>query len=858
MSAASIIVELLMKTGSFVTDNERAAKSMQKLKKEAYDTGRQIGDSLNGIGSAIGITLTIAGLTALVKSSIDAADHLNDLSKKTGIAVETLGGLGFAASNAGGDLDTMAAGAGKLNKQIAAAASGNKDAIDLFKTMGISIRDTSGQLKTADAVIIEMAGHFEGWEDGPEKAALALRAFGKAGEGMIPVLDDGAKSLRDSIAYYNKYSGVTAEVARKSDQFNDTLGKINLLTGSFGRTLASELLTPMQTLADRWLDAKEKGDGLKSTAESLVSVFKGVATVIAFVGSTVQIVGDRIGAFAAQLGVLLELGQQARQNKGMFDIFGSAALSVDDYKAAMAKVVAIQSAARDSTAETQKSFHALIDTMNGKGGAGPGGAAAFNDRRFEGERPQPKARAPLLPDSGAAGSAAAEAQKLYEGQVQAARAFGQQQKAVFDYANRTLDVVFEQGLTSLRSYYDQQGAVRDQALREELQAIDLEIAARRKESQDAKLNPAQQLDATNKLREAERKRSETTVEAARSASLARLEEQKTFEQYAERFISLQGAMADAAGDDRLSASLKISRQIADAQRTLAAVGADPGMADELRRQLEGRADLAESQKQYARLVERSGFEEDRVLRRAQEGGASELDTLRALGAERARSLTQLGLLVDQATELALQTGSPDAIANAERLTAAYEKAAAEVSPMLLKIRDDGAQVGETLASGLADAALEGDGFLDTLHNLDKALARIALNELFTKPFGDWVKNLVGGNGQQSGGGGWIGAVGDAIGSFFGGGMAGGGSTAPNTLYQVGEHGPELYDDGRHQLLLTGASRGRIDPNPRMQGGGRTQVVNQQFVLPNRIDKRTQAQVGADSARGLAVANLRNN
>ena len=66
-------------------------------------------------GLAIGVAFT-AGISALgymVKSSIDAADHLNDLSQKTGVAVETLGGIGFAASQAGSSLDNVAGAIGK-------------------------------------------------------------------------------------------------------------------------------------------------------------------------------------------------------------------------------------------------------------------------------------------------------------------------------------------------------------------------------------------------------------------------------------------------------------------------------------------------------------------------------------------------------------------------------------------------------------------------------------------------------------------------------------------------------------------------------------------------------------------------
>ena len=78
------------------------------------------------VTGAYGRLAAIAGtaLAALnVKSAIDAADHLNDLSKSTGVAVGTLGGLGFAATQAGSDLDSAAKAFGKLNLSVAKAAA---------------------------------------------------------------------------------------------------------------------------------------------------------------------------------------------------------------------------------------------------------------------------------------------------------------------------------------------------------------------------------------------------------------------------------------------------------------------------------------------------------------------------------------------------------------------------------------------------------------------------------------------------------------------------------------------------------------------------------------------------------------
>jgi hypothetical protein len=295
MAAGQITVDLLLKTGSFETDTKRAAANLRKLEKEAVAIGKSFG---------VAFTSAAIGLGYLVKSSIDAQDNLNDLAKKTGVAVETLGGIGFAASQAGGDLESTAAGLGKLNKTIAEAAAGNKDAAEFFQVLGIAVRDSAGKIKDAGTIYLEVADKFAAFEDGPNKAALALRGFGKAGLDQIPVLNEGAAALQQNIDYYKRYSGVTAESAKRADEFNDTQKKLGLLMAAFGNVLTAEALPLLKTLADRFLKAKEEGDGFQTGAEGITSVLKGLVVAGAYVADTFGGIGREIGALAAQSRVL--------------------------------------------------------------------------------------------------------------------------------------------------------------------------------------------------------------------------------------------------------------------------------------------------------------------------------------------------------------------------------------------------------------------------------------------------------------------------------------------------------------------------------------------------------------------------
>jgi hypothetical protein len=200
----------------------------------------------------------------------------------------------------------------------------------------------------------------------------------------------------------------------------------------------------------------------------------------------------------------------------------------------------------------------------------------------------------------------------------------------------------------------------------------------------------------------------------------------------------------------------------------------------------------------------------------------------------------------------------------------------------MKIRDVGREAGESIASGFEDAVTQGKGLRAMLKGIGDDLSRILTRNLITKPAGDYLSNLIGGNGQASGGGGLIGSILNAAGAYFGGsgfsafdtsgyitsggtslgslglggGRAIGGPTMPNTAYPIAERQPEVYSDGSRSWLITGSQRGRVDPNPSMAAAP-VNVTNH-FTVQGNVDRRTQSQIAAQAGRSVAAASSRNN
>lgn len=300
----SLVVSLEANMAKFTSDMGKAAYQTEQAMQQMQRSANATHDMLVGMAQGIAGALSVGLFVDLVRGSIEAADSLRDMSQKTGIAVETLNGMGLAASLAGGSLDGMVAAAGKLNKSIAEAGQGGNEQAEAFKAMGISVKDASGDLKTADVVMAEMADKFATYADGPEKVAIAMALMGKSGADQIPVLNDGGDAMRANIEYAKQYSGVTTDLANASDELNDTLGKLHVQQQSFANTLTAVLLPVLQAVANETLNAAEQSNGFtiaSSAARTVLETFVVVGSEVAFVFKGI---GTEIGGMAAQLAAL--------------------------------------------------------------------------------------------------------------------------------------------------------------------------------------------------------------------------------------------------------------------------------------------------------------------------------------------------------------------------------------------------------------------------------------------------------------------------------------------------------------------------------------------------------------------------
>ena len=206
---------------------------------------------------AAGLLLPAGGVLAMVKTAVDAADSLNDLREITGLAVPTLNGLAYAAQLSGTDLNALARGVAQFAKVVDAAKRPTSEQAQLLTALGVTAQEP-------EAALMQIADLFAVLPDGLEKSGLAMRLFGKAGTDLIPLLNGGSGALRELMATGQELNPITAELAEKAGELNDSLDRLKASGKGLGTRVAADIVPGLTQITQAMEEAAKEGDLLNT------------------------------------------------------------------------------------------------------------------------------------------------------------------------------------------------------------------------------------------------------------------------------------------------------------------------------------------------------------------------------------------------------------------------------------------------------------------------------------------------------------------------------------------------------------------------------------------------------------------
>ena len=237
--------------------------------KAAMFLGTKVRPGINATGAAFAAMGAAASASAIatalaIKGGADRIDDLADSSKRllgNNGATGALAGLRFAAEEAGVEAGGLDKGLGKLLDTISRANRGDKGAIQAFQRIGLDAQKLQ-QLRPEDRMIA-VADALGRVSDAGDKISLSKGIFGKAGEGLVPLFNEGGDAIRaatkDMELFGHAINGLDAE---KVGTMNDQIGRLKLAWEGVTMQLAVQFAPLVTDISERLMGLIENTGGV--------------------------------------------------------------------------------------------------------------------------------------------------------------------------------------------------------------------------------------------------------------------------------------------------------------------------------------------------------------------------------------------------------------------------------------------------------------------------------------------------------------------------------------------------------------------------------------------------------------------
>lgn len=191
---------------------------MRGLKGEAMQAGKAIGAGLIGPLAGVGAT---AGLIALGKSALQAADNIGKGAARIGVSTDEYQRLSEMANRTGGSIENVETAITRMTRVLRGADQESKQAQLALADLGMSAEELAG-LDPGQA-FRKMAGAVAGVQDPMQRLAIAQEVFGRGAAQIMPLIQQYEATRAKVEQLQNLMSG---EAIRAAEAFNDSMAQL--------------------------------------------------------------------------------------------------------------------------------------------------------------------------------------------------------------------------------------------------------------------------------------------------------------------------------------------------------------------------------------------------------------------------------------------------------------------------------------------------------------------------------------------------------------------------------------------------------------------------------------------------------
>lgn len=301
-----------LKTVNAATKDTR--KYLSDVAKQAGSLGGKLGLPLAAVSGVLG-GFSLAAVKGAVTAFGEMGETIYKGSIRAGMSVEQYQRMKYVAEQAGVGVEMLEGSMGKLNRTVGEVGGGkNKNAADLFKRLGINVRDANGHIKAGVDILPELADAFKRNQDPAVQARMGMALFGKKWQEIAPMLMEGGEGIAASLERMKRFKGVMSdEDINGAREFARSMRDAEFVLKGFQMTIAKNLAPVIKPLIDdftEWAAANKKviaADVAKMAKElaayiktiDFKAVIQGVGDFFSGLRSLVEMVGGAKNALIA-------------------------------------------------------------------------------------------------------------------------------------------------------------------------------------------------------------------------------------------------------------------------------------------------------------------------------------------------------------------------------------------------------------------------------------------------------------------------------------------------------------------------------------------------------------------------------
>ncbi len=247
-----------------------------------------------GLIAGAGIAAVGVGITALVLPVASTADELANLAQKTGVSVEALSALTYVAQMSDTDLQGLVKGLQRLSVAMFDTQVQGEEGSAALKALGVSAVDASGQIRPTEQVLLDLADKFANMPDGADKAALAIKLFGKEGMSLIPLLNHGRAGITALMEEAERFGLViNSQTAQAAELLNDNLDRLRGMLEGVQRQIGAAVIPILADFTEQVILAQSETGSfsnelqrITANREATITFLESVASGLAFIAES--------------------------------------------------------------------------------------------------------------------------------------------------------------------------------------------------------------------------------------------------------------------------------------------------------------------------------------------------------------------------------------------------------------------------------------------------------------------------------------------------------------------------------------------------------------------------------------------